>query len=202
MVTFESRDPATPAFWSERFMQRITPWDRGGVPLALERFVAQSPRPLVTLIPGCGAGHEVAHLSERGWDVTAIDFSFAAVQAARAGLGQWAERVLEADFFAFAPSRPLECIYERAFLCALPPDRWQQIVRRWAELLPAGGLLVGFFFFDQSYKGPPFGADPEELATMLSPYFDLIEDQPVEDSVAVFKGKERWQVWRRNVAGC
>jgi len=196
MAAFESRDPAAPFFWTERFTQGQTPWDRGGVPAALEQFPAQSVS-LVTLIPGCGAGHEVAYLSQRGWDVTAIDFSSAAVQIARANLGEWACRVVEADFFAFTPSRPLECIYERAFLCALPREKWTKIVSRYAALLPPKGLLAGFFFFDKSPKGPPFGAD-EELSSMLSPYFDKIDDRPVEDSVPVFHGKERWQLWRRN----
>ncbi|RJG05001.1 methyltransferase domain-containing protein [Noviherbaspirillum cavernae] len=197
MPTFETRDPSASAFWTERFAHQFTPWDRGGVPAALRRFVAQSSRPLVTLIPGCGTGYEVACLSEAGWDVIAIDFSPAAVQAARAVLGGLAERVVMADFFEFEPPRPLDCIYERAFLCALPRDKWPLVVRRWSELLSPGGLLAAFFYFDNSPKGPPFGADAGELAMLLAPHFEMIDDQPVEDSVPVFEGRERWQVWRR-----
>jgi SAM-dependent methyltransferase len=194
---FHSRDPSIPEFWSERFEQQYLPWDRGGVPAALRRFVEQSREPRVALIPGCGAGHEVAYLSEAGWDVTAIDFSPAAVKAAQAALGKWADRVHEADFFEFEPPRPVNFIYECAFLCALPREKWPAIAGRWAELLPAGGLLAGFFFFDDAPKGPPFGAGPEQVRGLLSPDFELVEDRAVEDSVPVFAGRERWQVWRR-----
>lgn len=173
------------------------PWDRGGVPDALQRFAAHASRKFVTLIPGCGVGYEVAYLSEAGWDVTAIDFSPAAVSAAQAALGPWASRVVEADFFSFVPQQPLDLIYERAFLCALPRDRWLQIAERWAELLPPGGLLAGFFYFDNATKGPPFGIAPAELDALLTPYFERIEDSPATDSVSVFANKERWQVWRR-----
>lgn len=197
MPIFETRDPSAPAFWSERFEQNFVPWDRGGVPEALQRFVAQTPRKHVTLIPGCGVGYEVAYLSEAGWDVTAIDFSPAAVAAARTTLGPWAARVIEADFFTFVPERPLDLIYERAFLCALPRDRWPQIAARWAELLPPGGLLAGFFYFDDAPKGPPFGIAPAELDALLEPHFERIEDSLASDSVAVFAGKEHWQIWRR-----
>lgn len=197
MPTFETRDPSAPAFWSERFEQNFMPWDRGGVPTALQRFVAQAPHPHVVLIPGCGVGYEVAYLSEAGWDVTAIDFSPAAVAAARATLGPWASRVTEADFFTFVPQRPLTLIYERAFLCALPRDRWPQIAARWAKLLPPGGLLAGFFYFDDAPKGPPFGVAPTELDALLAPHFEPIEDSIATDSVDVFEGKEHWQVWRR-----
>ncbi|HYD79239.1 MAG TPA: methyltransferase domain-containing protein [Paucimonas sp.] len=194
---FATRDPTAPEFWSERFEQRFTPWDKGGVPQALREFVARNPAPRSALIPGCGSGYELAYLSEAGWDAIAIDFSPAAVAAARKTVGCWAERVLEADFFAFEPPRPLDFIYEQAFLCALPPDWRPRIARRWAELLAPGGLLSGFFYFDDKPGGPPFGIGRAELERLLSPRFELIDDQPVADSIPVFAGKERWLVWRR-----
>lgn len=197
MPVFESRDPSVPAFWSERFEQNFLPWDRAGVPHAIQRFTEQAPRKLTTLIPGCGLGHEVAYLSSAGWEVTAIDFSPSAVAAAQATLGPWANRVVEADFFTFVPPKPLDLIYEQAFLCALPRDKWPRIARRWAELLSPGTLLAGYFYFDAAPKGPPFGIETEQLDDLLGPYFEQIEDSPVTDSVAVFAGKERWQVWRR-----
>lgn len=197
MPTFETRDPTGQAFWNERFGRNFTPWDKGGVPAALRDFVTQSARSASVLIPGCGNAYEVAYLSEAGWDVTAIDFSATAVAAARAQLGQWAERVLEADFFTFMPHQAPDIIYERAFLCALPPRMRAAIVAHWAALLPTGGLLAGFFYFDDTPKGPPFGIAPDALNALLIPYFERIDDQPVTDSIPAFEGKERWQVWRR-----
>jgi hypothetical protein len=197
MPEFASRDPLSPAFWDERFAGGFTPWDRGAVPQDLQRFVASAERPLVTLIPGCGAAYELAFLAQAGWDATAIDFSPAALAEARTVAGQWCNRVVEADFFAWQAPRPLELIYERAFLCALPRTMWPQVAARWAELLPAGALLAGFFFFDDVPKGPPFGIDRSALDALLTPHFACIEDAPVGDSIAVFAGKERWMVWRR-----
>lgn len=197
MPDFASRDPSSPAFWDERFERGFTPWDRGGAPEALRRFARQAARPLVTLIPGCGAAYELAFLSELGWDVCAIDFSPAAVTRAKAAAGAWSERVLEADFFRHEPARPLELIYERAFLCALPRALWPQVAARWAELLAPGALLAGFFYLDGAAKGPPFGIDPARLDALLAPAFDCIEDAEVLDSIPVFAGKERWQIWRR-----
>lgn len=195
--TFEQRDPTAPAFWDERFRQNFTPWDMGGVPQALRDFVARHPQPRAALIPGCGNGYELAFLSEAGWDATAIDFSAAAVASARAAVGHWAGRVLQADFFAFGAPRAFDFIYERAFLCALPRAMREPIARRWAELLPAGGLLAGFFYVDDAPKGPPFGLAPGELDALLAPYFTRIDDRPVADSIPVFAGKERWQIWQR-----
>ena len=194
---FASRDPLSPGFWDERFEKAFTPCERGGVPQGLRDFVARMPRPMSTLIPGCGSGRELACMMDAGWDATAIDFSPAAVQLARQAVGQWAGRVVEADFFAYAPPRSLDLIYEQAFLCAMPPSMWPRIAARWAALLPSGGLLAGFFFFGESPKGPPFGIRRGALDELLLPDFECIEDSEVADSIPVFAGKERWMVWRR-----
>lgn len=197
MPEFSSRDPLTPAFWDERFEQKFTPWDRGDVPAQLRQFVQSQPQPLRTLIPGCGSAYELAFLADSGWDAIAIDFSPAAVAVARRAVGRWHERVVEADFFAWTPDQPLELIYERAFLCALPRSMWEQVAARWAALLAPGALLAGYFYFDDAAKGPPFGIAPDRLRALLSPHFERIDDAAVPDSIAVFAGKERWQVWRR-----
>ena len=195
--SFSSRDPLSPAFWDERFARSFTPWDRGGVPQALRDFVARQPHRLVSLIPGCGSAYELVYFCEAGWDATAIDFAPEAVARGRALAGQWGERVVEADFFAWQPARPLDLIYECAFLCALPPAMRPQLVARWAELLGPGGRVAGFFYFDQTVKGPPFGIGRAELEALMAPYFDRVEDEAVVDSIPIFVDKERWLVWRR-----
>lgn len=196
MADFASRDPRNPGFWDERFAQGFTPWDRGGVPEQLRAFIAAS-APLTTLIPGCGTGYELAYLRDAGWHATAIDFSPVAVANAQAGVGKWAADVVEADFFAYEPARPLELIYERAFLCAMPRAMWPQVVARWAAMLAPGALLAGYFFFDDAAKGPPFGIDRATLDSLLAPHFNCIDDAAGTDSIPVFQGKERWMAWRR-----
>jgi hypothetical protein len=195
--SFTSRDPLSPVFWDERFERDFIPWDLGGVPQALRAFVERNPAPRPALIPGCGNGYELAWLADAGWDATAIDFSPAAVQRARRLVGPWASRVVEADFFAWEPQQPLELIYERAFLCALPPATRPQVTARYAKLLAPGGLLAGFFFFGSAPKGPPFGIARAELESLLTPHFELVEEGEVADSLPVFAGQERWMVWQR-----
>jgi hypothetical protein len=196
---FTNRDPNAPAFWNERFEQGFTPWDQAGVPSSFKSFVDRHV-PVPVLIPGCGSAYEARWLAEKGWAVRAIDFSPNAVAAARAQIGAHADLVEEADFFAWQPPFAPGWIYERAFLCALPPSRRVDYAQRMAALLSEGALLAGFFFFATTPKGPPFGIERDELDALLSPYFELIEDEPVADSIPVFAGKERWLTWRRRAA--
>lgn len=193
----DDQRPEHPDFWCKRFGAGTTPWDAGQVPQAVRDFVAAQRRPASVLIPGCGSAWEAAHFAAAGWPVTALDFSPQAVARARTVLADFTVDVVCDDFFAFSPGRPYELIYERAFLCALPRKLWDDWGRRVAELLPPGGLLMGYFFVCEQLKGPPFGIRQDELEALLLPNFELVEDAAVSDSIPVFAGRERWQVWRR-----
>lgn len=196
---FATRDPAQPSFWDERFERGFTPWDQAGVQPAFEAFAAAH-RGLPVLIPGCGNAWEAAWLAGRGHEVRAIDFSPAAVARARDVLGEYRAIVEQADFFTYRPPFETGWIFERAFLCALPKAQRSRYAARMAELLPAGNLLAGFFFIGDTPFGPPFGIDRGELDALLAPYFDLVDDEPVDGSLPVFVDRERWLTWRRRAA--
>ena len=64
-----------------------------------------------------------------------------------------------------------------------------------SKLLRPEGRLAGFFYFDDGERGPPFGLKTGELETLLAEHFDQTIDVPVGDSIPIFSGKERWQIW-------
>ena len=195
--SFPTHDPATATFWDLRFEADFTPWDHGGVPRDLVSFVAQQSASLTTLIPGCGNAPEVCFLADAGWPVTAIDFSQAAITRAQTRFSAHQALIQHADFFSYQPPCPLDLIYERAFLCALPRARWTDWAHRMAELLATGGRLVGFFYIDDAQKGPPFGLAAGQLDELLTPFFSRELIRVPSDSNAVFAGKEYWMEWRR-----
>jgi SAM-dependent methyltransferase len=192
-----AQDSSRPDFWDTRYREGVTPWDARGVPIQLQEWL-KGRSPFRVLVPGCGTGYEVRAFAQRGHDVTAIEFSDAAIAAARKELGALGDRVRQADFFAFEAAA-FDLVYERAFLCALPRRVWPLWARRVAELVRAGGELAGFFFFDDNERGPPFGISEAALRELLLPGFELTQDFHIApgESIPVFKGKERWQVWRR-----
>ncbi|WP_028225757.1 methyltransferase domain-containing protein [Paraburkholderia ferrariae] len=196
---FATRDPGQASFWDERFERGFTPWDQAGVQPQFEAFAAAHPAATV-LIPGCGNAWEAGWLAGRGRTVRAIDFSPAAVASARAALGPHAAAVEEADFYTYAPPFAPDWVFERAFLCALPPAQRERYARRLAALLAPGALLAGYFFVGEPQKGPPFPIVRAELDALLAPYFTLLDDQPATGSLPVFEGRERWMTWCRNEA--
>ncbi|HUQ76872.1 MAG TPA: methyltransferase [Burkholderiales bacterium] len=189
-----------PGFWDTRYRDGVTPWDAGGVPPALPAWLATQKRQFRVLIPGCGSAYEVQLFAERGDDVLGIDFSDAAIEAAQRRLGKFAGRVRKTDFFALRGA-PFDLVYERTFLCALPRPLWPQWGKHLPTLLRPGGLLAGFFFFDDNERGPPFGISAAALHALLDAHFVLSEDRPIPpaQSVPVLAGRERWQVWERRL---
>jgi len=192
------QDSSKPDFWDTRYRSGVTPWDARGVPPQLAAWLVEHASPQRVLVPGCGHAYEVTAFAERGHDVLAIDFSDAALEAARIALGPLVDRVRKEDFFHF-DFTPFDLVYERAFLCALPRVTWPAWGQRIRELVRPGGALAGFFFFDDNAKGPPFGIAPAALHALLEPAFALEDDIaiPAEQSIAIFRDRERWQLWRR-----
>ncbi len=190
-------DSSKPDFWDSRYRDHVTPWDAGKVPAALRKYLPKIRKGGRVLIPGCGSAYDAGYLAENGFDVLAIDFSPAAVELAKTNLPRFGNIVRIADFFDFDSGMPYDVIYERAFLCALPRQMWPRYAPRAAQLLRPNGELAGYFFFKETEKGPPFGTTPEALHALLYPHFELVEDNAVTDSIPVFQGSERWQIWRK-----
>ena len=174
------------------------PWDAGGVPHELAKYLAGATGGGRALIPGCGAAYEVAAFHEAGYEVIAIDFSPEAVSAAARALGPLRRAVRLGDFFQYDFGViHFDIIYERAFLCSLKRRSRPAYCARVSELLRPGGLLIGFFFYDASEGGPPFGLGQRELDGLLKGRFALEAEEKTCSSIPVFAGKERWQIWRR-----
>jgi SAM-dependent methyltransferase len=192
-----SSDSNQPDFWTARYAAGKTPWDFGGVPSALQSFVERSSAPGRVLIPGCGSGYEVQLFHAAGYDVSAIDFSPAAVAQAKRVLGVLAERVVLGDFFSYDCGQTrFDLIYERTFLCSMTPSRWPEYVNRMADLLLPRGKLIGVFLYGQrSPSGPPFPLTDADAEQLFKNRFELVRSEVMTDSLPLFRDMERWQEW-------
>src|SRR5258708_12976343 len=77
------RDVSAPAFWEELYAQGRDGWELGRAAPPLVDFVDATPPPRGRVaVPGCGRGHDARFLARHGYDVTAFDFSPAALTTA------------------------------------------------------------------------------------------------------------------------
>jgi Thiopurine S-methyltransferase (TPMT) len=192
-------DSTLPGFWTSRYESGKTPWDFHGVPLAVKTFLASaSCAPCNILVPGCGSGYEVKAFQDAGLNVTAIDFAPVAVDRTQRLAGSTGATILLGDFFTHDfPLRHFDIVYERTFLCSLPPSRWQSYSERMAALLKTNGRLIGIFLYGNESEPPPYPLTTSIARELFVENFQLIRDEPVSDSLPIFQGMERWQEWRR-----
>jgi hypothetical protein len=196
-VKLES-ESAQPDFWSQRYASGSTPWQLDHVPARLETFIRALPPQRSILMPGCGQDYRTIDAFVRaGHRVTAIDFSPIAVASITKALAGSATAIVLGDFFAcdFNGAR-FDVIYERTFLCSLPPKLWKDYAARVAQLLRPRGALVGFFFYGDESEPPPYPLTEETANELFGDCFELEISEPVTDSLNVFAGKEKWQEWR------
>jgi hypothetical protein len=121
-----------------------------------------------------------------------------AVDQAKNALGALEDKIVLGDFFAYDfGSRPFDIVYERTFLCSLPPSVWEDYVRRVAQLLSIGGKLAGIFFYGNEPEPPPYPLSDKRALELFDKQFQLIRNEAVSDSVPMFAEMERWQEWSR-----
>ncbi len=163
--------------WDQAYQENFTPWDKGLPAPPLAEWLDHNTLTGRVLVPGCGVGHDVAHLVARGIDAHGLDIAPTAVARAKAHYPELAERFNCADLFEFRGE--YDVIVEHTCLCALPPE-WRTKYRdAVAGLLKPGGLLIGVFFInpemDPGETGPPFGITQDELGALFDPRFEVLE---------------------------
>ena len=195
-------NPSEPIFWDSRYKTGQTPWNFGGVPIDLKDYLKRHPKGGRVLIPGCGWGYEVQAFADAGYEVTAVDFSPAAVERAHKLVEpDLARRIVVGDFFKLSIAHAtFDVVYERTFLCALEPQKRVAYRDRMTRLLKYSGSLIGYFYYKNDANErdePPYGLAWGEGDELFSRHFLLMKDIPVTDSLPVFAGRERWQERRR-----
>ena len=154
------------------------------VSLALIALAGTPPDAAVIDIGG-GASRLVDRLLERGFaDVTVLDLSAAALDAARARLGARAAAVrwLVADATSWEPARRYALWHDRAALHFLidPADRAAYLARLRRALAPGGHVIIGTFAPDGPARcsGLPVQRyDAESLGAALGPEFQLLDSR-------------------------
>lgn len=150
------------------------------------------------MIPGCGQDYRtIDALGRAGHRVTAIDFSPIAIESTSNALSENRTKIILGDFFTYNfKAAPFDLIYERTFLCSLPPSLWKNYAVRVAQLLRPDGVLAGFFFYAENSDPPPYPLTEQKAAAVFGDQFELEKSEPVTDSLSIFAGKEKWQEWR------
>lgn len=185
--------------WDQAYQENFTPWDRGMPSPPLAEWFAKNELSGRVLVPGCGVGHDVAHLVSLGIDAIGLDLAPTAVQRARERYPDLEERFVCGDLFEFRGQ--FDAMVEHTCLCALPPELRSRYRDAAASLIKPGGLLVGIWFvnpeMDPGETGPPFGISPDELTALFDHSFEMVESVAPAVAYPGREGRELLRVMRR-----
>lgn len=190
--------------WEACYQAGNTPWDRGiaAPPLVelIERLGADPWGAGPVLVPGCGIGHDVRVLAERGLEVVGLDVSETAVELASKRAAAGIERYEAGDFLSPDWSGMYSAVWEHTCFCAIDPALRNRYAASAAASLVEGGVLAAVFYLTPDAAGdggPPFGVTEEELDGCFSPWFDLEHAWQPERTYPGREGRERLALYRK-----
>ncbi len=130
--------------------------------------------PCSAAVPGCGYGHDAAHLARLGFGVTAVDFAPLALSGARARYGD-AVTWVDGDWLMTAVP-PFDLVFDHTCFSAFEPERRARLVEAHAKRLRPGGFWLGVFFSAVPRPGvPPFAIAEEELRALAAERFEVLD---------------------------
>jgi len=183
-------------FWLDRWREGKIGFHEGTVNEFLARHVGRLGASKRILVPLCGKTLDLTFLAGLGHTVVGVEwvedaarqfFADAAPtvtrQSAHVRYSAGDVTILVGDFFATTPDLvgPMDAIYDRAALIALPPDtrpRYAEQVKRLAS--PGSPALVITLEYPQDQmSGPPFCVEMAEVQK-LYPQAELLEEKPAD----------------------
>lgn len=155
-------------------------------PVLIEHWKLLEPsREKKVFVPLCGKSEDLVWLAKFHEDVQGVELSDIAVRAFFAEqfytptvttisgqheLYQFDElSIYTGDYFT-APIQPVDLVYDRAALIALPKEIRREYVERLKSLLLPGGkiLLVSLDYDQKEMTGPPFSVPETEIHELFS----------------------------------
>jgi SAM-dependent methyltransferase len=154
-----------------RYWTGDAPWDSGVTPPEVVAFLQRTP-PGRALDLGCGTGTNAITLAQRGWQVTAIDFSAEALRRARrkARQAHASIRFLRRDVTRLDDlPGPFDFALDLGCFHSLEPVGRSRYASSLTRLLRPGGVFMLYAFIDPG-EGWPAEA---EIRRLLEQDFDL-----------------------------
>ena len=182
--------------WERHYEEKDLRWDLDEVAPPFEHlWKERNILPCKAIVPGCGAGHEVIFLAKKGFNVTAVDYTYGAIKLIESAFekNNYSGEVLRQDFFKLdcEYNEKFELILEHTFFCAINPNMRQAYVETTKRILKAGGYLIGLFYETNEDGGPPFNTHQKDIEKYFSDSF-MIESLSKTSHSAEQRREKEW----------
>ena len=192
-------------FWDEKYLNKEDTWELNH-PTRVFVDLLNSPLKLKKgklLVLGCGSGNDAILFAEKGFKVTANDFSSEAISRAKKNAEVRRAKIefVQKDLFDLGDLFPekFDFVLEYTTYCAIDPSRrieYREIVHK---VLRNTGLFIALFFPLKNKAGhyPPFSVDAIETYNIFSENFKLKYFEKPKSSVKPRLNNEVLMIWEK-----
>lgn len=183
-------------FFELRYLLGDTPWDTGVSPPELLAYLHRHP-PGRALDLGCGTGTNTLALAERGWEVTAIDFSSGALRVARrrfSRIGKTAVLARGDVAEMVAASGIYHLVLDIGCFHSLDPQRRAAYAHSLRQHVGPGTTFLLYAFLSEEPSGPTSWPTRNEIERTFGDYLRL-------NTFAAGMDRERTSAWFTFEAG-
>ena len=156
-----TNDVNSPSKWETDYTRGTDGWDLGGPTPVFKRLASSGQfKPGRMMVLGAGRGHDAREFAQRGFQVTAVDFTpYAVHEMQRLAEAHAPVEILQHDLFTLPHELDDSFDYalEYTCFCAIHPKRRSEYTDRVRRLLKPGGVYIDLAFpLDNHAGGPPF----------------------------------------------
>ena len=194
-----------PEFWEKSYQEGNVKWDIGKPTPIFSKWAHDQIRKQTICVLGAGNGWDAINLSKIGHNVTAVDFSYSAINNMKKAADELNvkinllhENIFNLDKFYI---NTFDIIIEYTCFCAIDPDQRNQYVEIVNSILKNNGKLVAIFFpldRDVYDGGPPFGVDFNQTIMSIKKYFSLVHKEFSKLSIKPRIGREVYVILEKN----
>lgn len=182
------------SYWKSRWRKDNIGWHMKEIYPPLPTFWPQLnlPAGARVLVPLCGKSHDLDWLVSRGLNVTGVELSLKALQEVMRRSAKPFTRTESHGFPVFksesmelwqgdflrlpnAPFHPVDAVYDKASLVALPAAMRKRYAKKLLELQDSHTqiLLQSFEYQQEEMNGPPFSVPEREIKKLFGSSFNL-----------------------------
>ena len=192
-----------PQFWEDIYLEDDAGWDLGESTPVFDKISDALPLGKVCII-GCGRGYDAVMFSQKGFEVTAIDFAPSAIstlQSLASGAGVMIN-IVETDIFLLTSQFSCEFDYviEQTCFCAINPSRREEYEQLVKTIIKPNGKLIGLWFpLDKPMDdgGPPWGTTISEVKSIFYDGWKIEKEEFPELSISPRKNREKLIIFKR-----
>ena len=184
-------------YWENIYLNNDTGWDLGAATPYIEKISDKIKKGKVIIL-GCGRGYDAVMLSEKGFEVTAVDFSPSAIKflnnlADKQGV---LVKIIQKDIFSLRDNFEghFDYVIEQTCFCAIDIKRRPEYELLVSKLLKVKGQLIGLWFpigKKNADGGPPFGVSIKEIKLLFSNKWNIVNEKYSNLSIEKRRNREK-----------